>query len=92
MRLGFILTDIALNQETEEIIADVLKVEVFRQTIADNVFVGSYCAISNRGGIVSARFLVRLYTNVLNFIFFASFIREPAYKIKMNCHRYSKFH
>lgn len=42
-------------QETEEILVDTLKVEVFRHTVADYALVGSYCAISNQGGLLHPR-------------------------------------
>jgi len=41
-----------LDKATEDIVGDVLGVEVYRTTIANQPLVGTYCALSNKGGLV----------------------------------------
>ncbi len=61
-----------IDKETEEIIADVLKVEVFKTTVAKNVLVGSYCTVTNQGGLVHP---MTLPVNLMSFqIYFKSLL------------------
>jgi len=58
---------------SKETIANVFGVEVFRETIAGNILVGCYCVLSNKGGLVSARYIL-LNTKVIDEFYVGSMI------------------
>uniref|UniRef100_A0A3Q0KV00 Eukaryotic translation initiation factor 6 n=1 Tax=Schistosoma mansoni TaxID=6183 RepID=A0A3Q0KV00_SCHMA len=47
-----------LDKETVELVSDVLNVEVFCEVIANHLLVGTYCVLTNQGGLVHPKVTV----------------------------------
>ena len=78
-----------LDRETEEIIVDTLKVEVFRQTIANQVLVGSYCSLSNQGMTITA-LITSLDQQIILQVVYCT--HESMSRHRTNCHLCYKSH
>ncbi len=55
-----------MDKESEEIVADVLDVEVFKTTVAGNALVGTYSVFNNVGGVVHPSTSIEEYEELAN--------------------------
>jgi len=55
-----------LDKETQELVADTLGVEVFPSTVGEQVLVGTYARITNRGGLIAPPSNAATSVDILN--------------------------